>query len=638
MNIRLKVFTIVLLCQFIFYTHGVSSSEGYLDDTLPKTIKSAPYKGIRYKIEIPDTVELVDHAHHAINALTRLLDPEHDYEQYTCLFFDSNPPVGELGHGGLLNLNPKWLEALPMLRVMTGSTFNIDVDDKLMGSLLHVTGKDGLCYQPIENRPWAFFENVTRDIGKPYADIFGEGRQLLAYAAWYQHDRNPLWKKLMEKKIHRLQELALEKDNTYYFRLARGYTPGDSSEGPVIPIADHTIADVEQGMTGSPATYIIGFFPQAGSHWYRLTGSQAALEFASKTANYLVQHGEVLDPDTGRILADHPTHVSHSLLSNLSYAISVNDQEMIDWVRKGHEDLLKTRDPDHIGIVEAEAGSVGDQICLDIMLSQAGQGDYWDDADRWIRNTFLDLQMTDLDWFRDKHPVQEVVDDGIYVLENGRKVDYSVGDEYRRTKAFRQFHEGADSVVGSWWYAFTNMTENPGLGDNLGCCTGNCSRQLYYIWDNIVTVRDDKLSVNLLYNHPSKWTDVASYLPYEGKIELSMKKSMDVSVRIPDWVERDKLRCELNGHKHEISWSGNRINLGKIEWGDSIDILFPMKTRKFKTTVRNQQAEVTMKGNTIIDVVPARAYPVLHKHKKYAGDKVEFREVTRFVSEERFIW
>ena len=37
-------------------------------------------------------------------------------------------------------------------------------------------------------------------------------------------------------------------------------------------------------------------------------------------------------------------------------------------------------------------------ITLALNLSEAGAGDYWDDADRWIRNMFAEGQLTSTDW------------------------------------------------------------------------------------------------------------------------------------------------------------------------------------------------------------------------------------------------
>jgi hypothetical protein len=211
------------------------------------------------------------------------------------------------------------IEALPMLRVMTGSNYKVEEDGKAMAGLLGITGKDGLCYQPVKDRPWAFFEEPTRKIGKPYSDIFGEARQILAYAAWHQHDKNPLWRKLTDKKVRRLREMTLGKDDTFYFRLSRGYTPWDKNpkEGPVVPIGDHNVYDPSQGMTGTAASYIVGWMPMAGAIWKQIAQDEEAFELGGGLARYLYRYGKMIDPDTGRFLADHESHVTHSLLSQL---------------------------------------------------------------------------------------------------------------------------------------------------------------------------------------------------------------------------------------------------------------------------------------------------------------------------------
>ncbi len=210
---RVNVCGLLLVPIVLFPASTFSMTGDYPDETLPREIPVAPYHGETYEAVVPDTLDLAEHAELAINVLTRCLAPEYDYELYDLLDLSINPPTLMSG-GGYINLNPKWAEALPRLRVMTGSTTNLDVDGKLIASLVHATGKDGLCYYPVEGRPWAFFEEATRKIGKPYADVFGEGRQLLAYAVWYQHDANPLWKELAERKIRRLTELTLRKDDT----------------------------------------------------------------------------------------------------------------------------------------------------------------------------------------------------------------------------------------------------------------------------------------------------------------------------------------------------------------------------------------------------------------------------------------
>ena len=79
--------------------------------------------------------------------------------------------------------------------------------------------------------------------------------------------------------------------------------------------------------------------------------------------------------------------------------------------------------------------------------------------------------------------------------------------------------------------------------ESTGCCNGNCSRMLYYVWGNIVTADDGKLRVNLLLNRASPWADVDSWLPYEGRVAISMKTAKEaLLVRVPEWVDQQQSR------------------------------------------------------------------------------------------------
>lgn len=563
-------------------------------------------RGESYEAEIPDTVELTDYANRAINMGTRILAPEWDYEQFFWTYMEINPPVLELGHGGLLNNGPKMVEALPMLRMMTGSTYNIEQDGHAMGSILHVTGLDGLCYHPVKNRPWAFFEETTRKIGKPYCDIFGEGRQLLAYARWYQNDGNPLWRKLAERKIRTLRQMTIKKSDTVYFRLSRGYTPWDQdrTKGPVVSIADHRDYHTE-GMVGAPAAYISGFIPQAGALWYRLANMEEALELGGGLARYLYLYGDIIDPDTGKFLADHETHITHSLLGNLSWATAENDKSMIEWVRKGYEYNVHARDPDGTGIVYGkEACSVSDIIGVGIMLSQAGVHDYWENVDRWLRNTFLNLQRTDAIDIKSlpvTHPD----------LQQG----------------FEQPSDAVDRVVGVWQLNLEYPLES------ISCCNGNCSRILYYLWNNILTSKGDELRVNLLLNRASPWADVDSWIPNVGRVRIRMKAAKHaVLVRIPAWTDRGRVSCKVNGTSRSGTWAGNYLNVGTARTGDSIVIDFPIYEKKVSSA---RDGVLTLRGNTVVDADRAGSYPIF-RQAKYRADAVPTRKVRRFVSAEEF--
>ncbi len=642
---------LIILCLTApFMDVRAQAEEDFLDTTLPREVAVAAYEGERYEIEVPDTLDLVDLANNSINQLTRCVAPEYDYDQYTSLDVDKNPPVMTV-YGGLVNLNPKWSEALAGLRVVTGSAFNLDVDGKIIASLVHNTGKDGLCYYPIEN-PGAFFEEETRKVGKPYSDVFGEGRQLLAYAAWYQHDKNPMWKELAERKIRRLLELSLPHEDTIFFRRSRGYIAGDKAEGEIVPIADTGVYPVEQGMTGAPASYIAGFFPQAGANWYRLTGHEPALELAGGLANYLFKYGKMIDAETGRYLADHYTHISHSLLANLAYALTVEDKEMIKWAKRGYDFGVRERDPDGTGILISDhtcSCFVADMINIGIMLSQYGEGDYWEYVDRWVRNTLLNLQISQADVEKIKAMPRTESKEGFYSTDH---------------PWVYQHEDGADRALGGWYHSLYERERS------IGCCNGNVSRAVYYVWSSIVDMKDNELRVNLPLNRASPWADIHSYLPYEGKLVVQMKgekkapktfselmleeapSTKDVAIRIPEWANWNEVSCSVNGEERGYEWDGGYITLSDIQGKDEIMVEFPIRERTISTTIdrefiwesrltKNPDAggdcEVTLRGNTIVEVTPDAGLPFAH-HAKYRADHVATKKVSRFVSKEQFIW
>lgn len=101
----------------------------------------------RYTATVPDTLDLGEHARLAINALTGHLDPERHYAVYQSFTFDKNPQLGGL----TWNLPAKDARVLPMLRAMTGSAQNLDLERGLMDALLAQIGADGLAYSPISD-------------------------------------------------------------------------------------------------------------------------------------------------------------------------------------------------------------------------------------------------------------------------------------------------------------------------------------------------------------------------------------------------------------------------------------------------------------------------------------------------------
>ena len=609
----------------------------YRDPDIPNQISTAPFEGESYSASVPDTLNLTYRAELALNALTSVLDPEQDYEQYFLTDFRRDPPLLIKAFGGLTNINPKLLEALPLMRIMSGSTLNAEVDARLMGSILHITGRDGLHYYPAE-RPWAFFDNAVKRKAQPYADLWGEGRMILAYSMWYQHDDNPLWKQLAERKVNRLLEIGVRQGDTHYFTRIRGYTPGEelSEEG----------LDKE-GMIGQPAAYMAGSILHGASLYHRLTGYEPALKLAAGLANYIRRHGEVIQED-GRFLGSHAHHTTYVLIGMLEYALASGDRELIEWVRRGYDYSLELGDTTvgffgqeappqdfyKTGAARTESCQLADMLVLGLKLSKTGIKDYWEILDRIVRNHFVELQMTSADWV-DQIP-DWVFDDPDIQREIAEFDDESMTDDPRQVTT----KNAAQRSVGSWagWDTANDLWNPYGGPGLMRCCTGNGARTLYYVWDSIVEKDGNTLRVNFLLNRASPWLDVDSHLPYEGKVQLKAKTRGSLAVRIPAWVDKAAVSCRVNDRRIARRWRGDYLLISSVRSGDSVTLEFPMLERQEYRLIGGIPYRVSIKGNTVIEIdPPGRIYP-LYQRQHFRRNKALIKEVTRFVSSERIRW
>ena len=173
------------------------------------------------------------------------------------------------------------------------------------------------------------------------------------------------------------------------------------------------------------------------------------------------------------------------------------------------------------------------------------------------------------------------------------------------------------------------------------CCTGNASRTLYYIWESILDFKDGEIHVNLLLNRASKGVDLHSYIPYEGRVDLKIKRQCDdVLVRVPEWIESGsgKVGCKVNQENRELSWEGRYIRIGSTERGDTIEVTFPIFERTVKEMIGGVLYTLVIKGNDVVLIdPPGKNYP-LYQRDNYREDQARWRKVTRFISEKEIDW
>jgi DUF1680 family protein len=404
--------------------------------------------------------------------------------------------------------------------------------------------------------------------------------------------------------------------------------------------------------TGLDAVEMNGRLPQGLTQCYRATGYEPALDLAKRLVIFFRDHSGTYD-EQGRFLwADSDRHSlgwgydakyevigghAHGraigLLSMLEYATAAGDRETAQFVRTSFE-WAKTQRDSPFGVStlvgwfpewyypeypSCEGCMAADMVALAVKLSAAGLGDYWDDVDRWVRNDYSEQQLTSPDWIyraAGKLPRQPLP-------------PHSVADDCpeRNVGAFAGWSSGNDWVI---------------HGGIMHCCTGNGTRALYYVWEYMLENTAGELKINLLLNRASAWADVNSYLPYSGCVEVKVKTSCKgILVHAPEWVKSGStdVTATVNGRAKPVRWEGHYLALGAAEAGQMVVLTFPMTNLRVTERIGPEKYSLVVKGNTVISVDPSgKNGPLYADRKRYSTDDVQWRKVSRFVSDAAIAW
>ncbi len=613
-------------------SHGESQKQKeWIDPTAPP-VAIPPYRGQQYEVMVPDTLDVAEMARLAINGLTRPLDPADDFSLYWIVSYQTQPCT--MRKEDYPHLQTKFMEAMPLIRLMTGSNENEVVDATWMNCLVRSLGPDGLAYRArTSQQPWTALA------------LLGQGRLISVMTLSYLRDHDPRWKQRIETMIGRLTELAVDRQDYAYFNMENfplGYQlqPDLPPLGPV------------------PDNEMTARLIQPLGHYYSATGYEPAKQLGDKLVTYILEHSQYWGPD-GQWLKDqldpvrypgrendvHTGLHSHVLLYLSDYAVRTDNSQLLaycqksyDWAKRHNSQLPgQSETATRIGFwVEyqnpyyptAETCGVADMIAVALTLASQGTDSCWDDADRWTRNHFAECQMRSADWTS----------------------RWSHGSWPRKAEV----NETADAVaqrnVGAF-FGWPSANDGCPLGSgHMHCCTGNAARTLYYLWEHILDQADGRLRINLLLNRASQWADIDSHLPYAGRVDVKVKQTLaNIQLRAPEWVAAgsDDVQATRNHDSVKLTWQGRYVALGPAERGDVFSLTFPVHERTVARRVYGGPVEtviggvvyqsLTFRGNELVEIDPPGKYYPFYQRGHLRGP-TRWHQVTRLVSEEEIRW
>ena len=598
----------------------------YLNDEAPDFTLPEP-RGEHEARMMPATLDIQERARLGISAMTSATDPEADYELYWLAHFECNPPA--MRHTSDDQVQIKFFETLPLLRHITGCMHNCHVDRRTMEAFLRsIDTGDGVHYWAAEGRPWHIKGSASVALNKLKAGertwqaegekdtppSFGfhtslctNGVKLGVLTLLYQMTGDKVWEEYARKSVDALGHFMTENEDTVSVTGAWG------ARGQPPTPRDNRIWDVQD------TVWCIEYLPK----YYQLTGYEPAMNLARKIRRTFLDDSFSTD---GEFTSYNHFHMhTRALMGCIEQAIVDEDDDLWEFVRKGYEFgrgkgvpetgyFPEYYDP-HPTLSTCELCETAEMIDLALWLSRKGVGDYWDDADRYIRNQFAGAQLIDTDFiYRTTAPLAP----SRYEPVN---VNWEKDVPERNVGAF------AGWATGSQWG-----------GNIMHCCTANATRALYFIYDSIVTDRNDAVQINLLLNHVTPDVTVMSHIPYTGRVDVEVKRRKRVSLRLAEGVDAKDARVTVDGADLSARVDGRYLDFGDVDAGKTITVTFPLETEIKKVWVQKTPYRYRLKGTTIVEAFPREELGDLYNRVHYRHPHALWKETDLFLPEEKLDW
>ncbi|RKN44945.1 beta-L-arabinofuranosidase domain-containing protein [Streptomyces hoynatensis] len=537
---------------------------------------------------IPGTLLLEERAELAMNAVTGLADPDLGHIPFFSADLLAEPASlihGDYDYG---SSHGRLTDACVLARQMTGASWWRETEERYKSTLLGLLGEDGLSYR--RTHPRGHWE--------PHANLIDQRATLLALTTWYADEGEERVRRAADRQVAALRRIAVKERDAWYYP-ASEYTPRGWPSYSAIHLR----------LAPDPASFC-GRLIMPLLRWHQATGNEDALELCGWFTRLITERSGVFLPDGSfnAALAYRSGHF-HTRLGTLEglagYALFTGDHALTAFVKRAFDwaltqttafgwtpgDLADQR-------YEHETCSLVDMIGIGATLARAGHTRYWGVVERFLRNHLTASQLTETDWVR------------------------SAPDRSLDTPGWETHHRVGERVKGAFagYGAPNDYVSDVILGrghtsDVQACCVGSGVRGLFTGWNAVVTGDERLLRVNLLLNRGSRFLDVRSHLPHEGRVDLDLRADCrELRLRVPDWAGHAHLAVTRRPASGEPVTAAGRepalwapdgcLRLARPRAGERITVTFPLAEVTTEETAAGRSFRTHWRGDDVVGIEP----------------------------------
>lgn len=361
---------------------------------------------------------------------------------------------------------------------------------------------------------------------------------------------------------------------------------------------------------------------------YHTTGYKKALELSGQISKFVLD-SDTYSPDNNFAHGGHMHGLLRSLVGIADYALTAKEPVMYSRVLSIYQYVLSLSVgcgflPEYVGIndiVACETCALMDFMGLTITLANHGHPEYYDIAEKLLRNHLVESQLTDGSWLgcdTSKTDTDQIT---------YRNIGYRMVGGWAGWSSPNHFLAAEETLDNVWG-------EGPLLGKVRAfqnCCGGSGGHALFIAWKNASRFTNETLSVNLHIDKLLPEAEIRGYQPYKGLTTIKLKSNCDVKIRIPNFTSAEDMKISINNKDIPVSTSyskiipthfninntnstitslGNYITIKNCKSNWFIEISYPLPVFTEKFTIghkgRNQyEYTATWKGDTVIEMKPS---------------------------------
>jgi len=223
-----------------------------------------------------------------------------------------------------------------------------------------------------------------------------------------------------------------------------------------------------------------------------------------------------------------------------------------------------------------ETCCIYDMVYGALVLAQSGLDEYWDKVSSFVKNQLIKNQFQNTAIIKDRNLAEKLL--------GGFSGWTQVNDYFTR--------DGRIFVC--------------------GCCSWHGIKALYYVREAITKRINNEIYINLLLDKEDSDVTIKTYLPEKGRIEIKMKHSVELYLRIPPWA-RDDLIIKYNEKMISPEWKENYLKFRNVKPDDKIQINFSVPEYQEKVEISGRQFLIERRGDTVMQIEPKGNFSSLYQ-------------------------